>query len=128
MYLVGTTGARCIFSSRATKPFGQAQNELFGPFAIFAYFLTFAPLVLALSCLDTSKNHKEVHIFDLQTFSWSVVDVKGTHPFPRNGHTATVADNKIFIIGGWLGVGPHAAQDMHCLDLATVSFPSPIDT
>jgi len=35
----------------------------------------------------------------------------------RNGHTATLADRKIFIIGGWLGSGPLAASDMHYLDI-----------
>jgi hypothetical protein len=35
----------------------------------------------------------------------------------RNGHTATLADGRLFIIGGWLGSGPLAASDVHYLDL-----------
>lgn len=37
----------------------------------------------------------------------------------RNGHTATLADGRLFIIGGWLGSGPLAASDVHYLDLGT---------
>lgn len=35
----------------------------------------------------------------------------------RNGHTATLIDTKVYIIGGWLGQGPLAADDLHVLDL-----------
>ena len=35
----------------------------------------------------------------------------------RNGHTATLVDTKVYIIGGWLGQGPLAASDLHVLDL-----------
>ena len=54
----------------------------------------------------------------------------GNPPKGRNGHTATRAkrivdgngnDNEermcIFIIGGWLGQGPYAADDLHILDI-----------
>ena len=40
---------------------------------------------------------------------------QGPLPAARNGHTATLAKGKIFIIGGWLGSGPLAAQDCHIL-------------
>lgn len=35
----------------------------------------------------------------------------------RNGHTATLVDSRVYIIGGWLGQGPLAADDLHILDL-----------
>ena len=55
----------------------------------------------------------------------------GNLPAGRNGHTATLVgtlyfhlshiyisiDHKLYIIGGWLGQGPLAADDMHILDL-----------
>ncbi len=50
----------------------------------------------------------------------------GSPPPGRNGHTATLAKRKantvdekvcIFIIGGWLGSGPFAADDLHILDI-----------
>jgi hypothetical protein len=52
------------------------------------------------------------------------VQVSGTPPPGRNGHTATLATDpgdedsgRIIIIGGWLGSGPLAASDMHVLDI-----------
>ncbi len=50
----------------------------------------------------------------------------GNPPVGRNGHTATLASRSmngdedrvcIFIIGGWLGSGPFAADDLHILDI-----------
>ena len=41
-------------------------------------------------------------------------------PNGRNGHTATLIDESlIFVIGGWLGSGPYAAQDIHVLNILT---------
>eukprot|EP00980_Cylindrotheca_fusiformis_P009796 scaffold2156_cov115-Cylindrotheca_fusiformis.AAC.21 len=55
------------------------------------------------------------------------IQVTGTPPAGRNGHSATLAtdpdddDNgRIIVIGGWLGAGagPLAASDMHVLDIS----------
>jgi leucine-zipper-like transcriptional regulator 1 len=50
--------------------------------------------------------------------------VRGSPPPGQNGHTATLAvdpddegNGRIVIIGGWLGTGPLAAADTHCLDV-----------
>lgn len=44
--------------------------------------------------------------------------LRGAVPPGRNGHTATLADGKIIIIGGWLGSGPLAASDLYILDVS----------
>jgi hypothetical protein len=51
--------------------------------------------------------------------------MQGTPPPGRNGHSATLAadpdddeNGRIIIIGGWLGTGPLAASDTHCLDIS----------
>jgi len=44
--------------------------------------------------------------------------VNGDIPPGRNGHTATLAHSKIVVIGGWLGSGPLAAEDVWILDVA----------
>ena len=66
---------------------------------------------------DGRRNHNNIHIFDPENMLWlptpTVID--GEAPAGRNGHTATIADRRIFIIGGWLGSGPLAASDMHIL-------------
>jgi len=52
------------------------------------------------------------------THTWSQnVHTYGPVPEGRNGHTATLAGRKIYILGGWLGIGPYAASDMHILDV-----------
>ena len=66
---------------------------------------------------DGKKNHNVITVFDIAKQEWSSLEIEGA-PSGRNGHTATLIDNqKIFIIGGWLGSGPFAADDLHILDL-----------
>ena len=53
---------------------------------------------------DGKKNHSSLRIFDTEQNVW--IKPKKTHgnpPMGRNGHTATLVDNKLYIIGGWLG-------------------------
>lgn len=57
-------------------------------------------------------------MFDTVTNQWiKDKDVAGLAPLGRNGHTATLVKNFLYIIGGWLGQGPLAADDLHILDL-----------
>lgn len=67
---------------------------------------------------DGKKNHGNLRIFDTETLTWTKTKrPSGNAPTGRNGHTATLVDHKLYIIGGWLGQGPLAADDMHILDL-----------
>ena len=89
---------------------------------------------------DGQNNHNDVHVLDTDTLEWNLAyRVRGTKPQGRNGHTATMAPghrggrgggggggvataasadySRIFILGGWLGRGPLAAQDMHVLHI-----------
>lgn len=67
---------------------------------------------------DGRRNHSTVHLFDCDTYTWRpCTNIGGKAPQGRNGHTATLAERKIFIIGGWLGSGPLAASDMHVLHI-----------
>mgnify|MGYP000017288589 CR=1 FL=1 len=57
-------------------------------------------------------------MFDTEKDCWlKPVKPGGQPPQGRNGHTATLVKNCLYIIGGWLGQGPFAADDMHILDL-----------
>lgn len=64
---------------------------------------------------DARKNHNDVFIYADE--KWRSVKTSGKSPEGRNGHTATVAENKMFVIGGWLGSGTHASKDVYVLDL-----------
>ena len=67
---------------------------------------------------DGRKNHNSLLTFDIHTQEWSTIVVQGDVPPGRNGHSATLAVDKIVVIGGWLGSGPLAAQDVWILDVA----------
>jgi len=67
---------------------------------------------------DGRRNHMTLLIYSILEQVWRLGDASGTPPPGRNGHSATLAKEKIFIIGGWLGTGPLAASDMHVLDLS----------
>jgi len=74
--------------------------------------------LLVFGGYDGRKNHSTVHILCCDTWTWRVADsIEGKTPEGRNGHTATLAGDRIFFIGGWLGSGPLAASDMHILDV-----------
>lgn len=67
---------------------------------------------------DGKKNHSQLRTFDIKQNGWiKTKKPSGNAPQGRNGHTATLVDEKVYIIGGWLGQGPLAANDMHILDL-----------
>jgi len=75
---------------------------------------------------DGRRNHCTVHIFDCETSTWTVCNrISGKPPAGRNGHTATLAARKIFIVGGWLGAGPLAASDMHILHIDNLRWEEP---
>lgn len=68
---------------------------------------------------DGRRNHLTLLLYNIAEERWfRPLDVVGTPPPGRNGHSATLAgDGRIIIIGGWLGTGPLAASDMHVLDI-----------
>ena len=71
---------------------------------------------------DGKKNHNTISVFNIDTQKWSTLDLPNA-PTGRNGHTATLIDDRrIFIIGGWLGSGPFAANDLHILDLVDLKW------
>jgi N-acetylneuraminic acid mutarotase len=74
---------------------------------------------------DGQKNHSTLHVFDHTTGRWICQNVAGKAPPGRNGHTATLAEGKLFIIGGWLGSGPLAASDVHYIDIANMQWVEP---
>lgn len=50
---------------------------------------------------DSKRNHNDIHIYSEGV--WTKAKATGRIPEGRNGHTATVVDNKMYVIGGWLG-------------------------
>ncbi|KAF0698360.1 Aste57867_11010 [Aphanomyces stellatus] len=100
---------------------------------------------------DGRRNHNDLHIFDCNTLSWETYSEAPhgsgdprhpdtppvrrhrylhdtTFPAGRNGHTATLAKGRIYILGGWLGNGPLAADDLHILDVDALRWEQPETT
>ncbi|KAH9259296.1 hypothetical protein BASA81_002339 [Batrachochytrium salamandrivorans] len=59
----------------------------------------------------------EVHVFDLNSHSWSKLDTAGQSPGPCNMHTANYVGNSIYLFRG--GDGQIYLNDLHVLDLDT---------
>lgn len=62
----------------------------------------------------------DVIIFDLKTACWRQPEIFGTPPRNRARHSATIFDDKLFIVGGLCGVDNSTILDDFCfLDLKT---------
>eukprot|EP00919_Chromeraceae_sp_WS-2016_P000393 GHVR01001014.1.p1 GENE.GHVR01001014.1~~GHVR01001014.1.p1 ORF type:complete len:228 (+),score=77.45 GHVR01001014.1:35-685(+) len=74
---------------------------------------------------DGKANRSELFTFDTNTYKWSYPITYGTAPLSRNGHTATLINHSMWILGGWLGDGPLAANDLHTLDFKSMRWYKP---
>ncbi|KAI9922941.1 hypothetical protein PsorP6_001195 [Peronosclerospora sorghi] len=86
--------------------------------------------LLVFGGYDGRRNHNTLHLLDVTRRTWRELshETRGRAPTGRNGHTATLADRKLFILGGWLGSGPLAAADLHIFHLDTLTWEQPILT
>ncbi|XP_061562741.1 kelch domain-containing protein 1-like isoform X1 [Phycodurus eques] len=57
--------------------------------------------------------HNEVDVYDALGSTWSVPEMKGTPPLPRDCHASAVVSNKGYICGG----RESGELDIYCLDL-----------
>ncbi|CAD8124604.1 unnamed protein product [Paramecium sonneborni] len=69
---------------------------------------------------DSKKNHNDIHIY--KDGIWTKCKANGKIPESRNGHTATLVENKMYVIGGWLGSGTYASKDVYVLDLDSLNW------
>jgi len=66
---------------------------------------------------DGNTNQRNLLVYDLLSDTCMQGIARGTCPSARNGHTATLVGNELYLIGGWLGSTPLAAQDIYVLNL-----------
>lgn len=64
----------------------------------------------SLSCFDTKKQE------------WSTPEVSGTMPYAKDGHSACVIKNKMYIFGGFEYLTDQYSREVHCLDLDTMHW------
>ena len=87
--------------------------------------------ILVFGGLCKGKRFNDTHVFDVDAKEWKAMEIAGYPPHPRSHHTATLvefdeeedgeAEKKIFIIGGYGGVGScrDFSMDVVALDLDT---------
>jgi N-acetylneuraminic acid mutarotase len=63
-----------------------------------------------------------IYMFDAHSKKWYQPDVHGLKPASRDGHSATIAGNCMYIFGGFEDATERFSQDMHCLNLLTMTW------
>jgi N-acetylneuraminic acid mutarotase len=66
---------------------------------------------------DGTSHQSNLFKLDLKTRSFTYVKTQGELPCGRNGHTATLYKNEIFVIGGWNSNNPTTTKDIYKLNL-----------
>ena len=74
--------------------------------------------------MDRQKRYDDCFLLDTTKFRWTIPDVTGQIPAPRANHTATLAGDKLYIIGGYGGTGYSRVMfnDVHVMDTNTFEF------
>lgn len=71
---------------------------------------------------DGYQNVKSVYLYNIISKSWKIVQTYGEEPKARNGHSATLVDHNLYIIGGWLGSGGSASDEIYEFNLLTFTW------
>lgn len=58
--------------------------------------------------------------FDVKTLQWEHITTKGVKPEARDGHSASIIGNKMYIFGGYIEGLRRYSQDLYCLNLDTM--------
>jgi len=69
------------------------------------------------------RSWNEMEAFDITTLTWAPISCKGTLPTARFDHTATLAGDQLYIIGGRNNDGP--IEQMAILDISTFTWSIP---
>ena len=76
--------------------------------------------------MTEKQYHNDLYLLEIDTMSWKLVEPKaGVAPTPREGHTATIYMDKLFIFGGFTDRGDTALNDMHVLDVKSMIWSRP---
>ncbi|XP_037412729.1 acyl-CoA-binding domain-containing protein 4-like isoform X1 [Triticum dicoccoides] len=83
--------------------------------------------MLVFGGTNGNKKVNDLHVLDLRTKEWSRPPCKGTPPSPRESHTVTTAagGDKLVVFGGSGEGEGNYLNDVHVLDLPTMTWTSP---
>lgn len=65
----------------------------------------------------------DLHVLDVDSFTWEEPETLGTVPAKRNNHTTTVVGNKIFLHGGH--DGNQWLDDLHIFNTTNMTWQTP---
>ncbi|CAG8473683.1 6927_t:CDS:1 [Paraglomus occultum] len=74
---------------------------------------------------DEDEYCNDVVILDLETMTWERPEVRGYIPQGRAKHSATIYNDKLYIVGGHSADGIIVSEDVNCLDLETWTWEPP---
>lgn len=60
--------------------------------------------------------------FDTKTLEWSTPTITGNAPYAKDGHSACIIENKMFIFGGFEYLTDQYSQEVHYLNLDTLQW------
>lgn len=60
--------------------------------------------------------------FDTKTFTWTLPKITGEAPSAKDGHSACVIKNKMYVFGGFEYISGQYSQDVHCINLDTFEW------
>ena len=83
--------------------------------------------MLVFGGTDGVQKVNDFHVLDLDELVWSTPTVKGTPPRARESHSATlVGSDKLVVFGGSAEGEGNYLNDIHILDVSTMTWHSPI--
>lgn len=62
---------------------------------------------------------EKLYCFNTDTLEWSLPAVSGSEPLSKDGHSACVIRNKMYIFGGFEYATNEYSNELHCLNLDT---------
>ncbi|XP_026751898.1 kelch domain-containing protein 3 [Galleria mellonella] len=71
---------------------------------------------------NNSVASETLSCFDTKTLEWSTPPVSGMVPYAKDGHSACIIKNKMYIFGGFEYSSDQYSQEVHCLDLDTLKW------
>ncbi len=71
---------------------------------------------------DGEKHLNTVYLYDISHDKCTIQETYGDIPKGRNGHTAIIHNNLMYMIGGWLGISQFASDEVYELNLTNFSW------
>lgn len=83
--------------------------------------------IIVFGGTNGSKKVNDLHILDLDSKEWIQPLCSGAYPSARESHTATLVGDDLLVVFGGSGEGVgNYLNDLHFLDLKTMSWTSPV--